>query len=255
MSYLENIYNAIHLQSHYYGSVIIQDRTQHCLFSHSGESLSCQLGPLNTAHGEENRHHEKCMRHERERWARVAQSTDAARRHRIYLLRVCWLPFLRGTRSSRGAESFDSVSRSLPESELNSRVSSCAKLWTWRHLSHYLRYTIVKLPTFVTNASLKLPVAWPLLLCFSFHPLLVFSFLFHCQNLSLTHNHTFELSFCQTHLVHFIFFYFVSFNDTNIIYCQNIGNVCVIRDVLKYGKVLIIVQTVQTIIQNSSNAK
>ncbi len=168
-------------------------------------------------------------------------------------VRVCvcarWLPFLRGTRSSRGAESFDSVSRSLPESELNSRVSSCAKLWTWRHLSHYLRYTIVKLPTFVTNASLKLPVAWPLLLCFSFHPLLVFSFLFHCQNLSLTHNHTFELSFCQTHLVNFIFFYFVSFNDTNnYLLPKHWQRVCN-KNVLKYGKVLIIVQTVKTIIQ------
>lgn len=117
---------------------------------------------------------------------------------------VCWLPLLRGARSSCGAEYFDSVSRSLPGTELNGRVSSCAKLWTWRHLSLYLQYTIVKLPTLGINASLKLPVAWPLLLCFSFHPLVVFSFLFHWLYLSLTH--TLYLSFCQTHLVHIIFF-------------------------------------------------
>lgn len=176
VSYLENISNAIHLQSHYYGSVIIQNSQRRTSSLHTvGNSPSCQFGPLNTVHGEENWHHEKCMRLERERWARVSQSTDAAQRPRISRLCVCvGFHFKSCTYSSCGAESFDSVSHSLPESELNGRVSSCAKLWTWRHLSHYPQYTTVKPAALGMNASFKPSVGWTLPPCISSHPLVVY---------------------------------------------------------------------------------
>lgn len=119
---------------------------------------------------------------------------------------VCWLPLLRGARSSCGAEYFDSVSRSLPGTELNGRVSSCAKLWTWRHLSLYLQYTIVKLPTLGINASLTLDPSCSvflsiLLLCFLFYFIAsIFPLHTHCIFLSAKHIWFilfFLLQFCE----------------------------------------------------------
>lgn len=109
VSYLENISNAIHLQAHYYGSVIIQNSQNTSSLYTVGNSPSCQLGPLNTVHGEENWHHEKCMRLERERWARVSQSTDAAQRPRISLLCVCVCVLASILRAARIAHAVQSL--------------------------------------------------------------------------------------------------------------------------------------------------